>query len=268
MLESQLSASAPLHDEDVDLVLWPEGGVDRDPISDPGTALQLTAAARSYDAPLLVNAAIDGREGIYNRSLLWTADGPGASHAKRHPVPFGEYVPDRWLYEAVVPGLIGMLEHEYVPGTEAPRLDVGGVEVGVAICFDVVFDDVLTESVLGGSQVHLFQTNNADFRGTDEHLQQLAFARMCSIETGRSVVNLSTAGSSQAFDPAGKAVAGLPADESGVMVVDVELRNGVTAGTALGPGIQALLSWGTFAALITLGYVGRSKGSGFENDAP
>ncbi len=43
----------------------------------------------------------------------------------------------------------------------------------------------------------MFQTNNADFRGTDENLQQLAFARMRAIETGRSVVNLSTVGTSQ-----------------------------------------------------------------------
>lgn len=255
VLAAQLNASAPLRDEDVDLVLWPEGGVDRDPMSDPGTALRLTAAARSYDAPILINAAIDEGGRVYNRSVLWTADGPGDAHAKHYPVPFGEYVPDRWLYEMIAPGLIGMLEREYVPGTEAPRLDIDGVEAGLAICFDVVFDDVLTESVLGGSQVHLFQTNNADFRGTDEHLQQLAFARMRSIETGRSVVNLSTTGSSQAFDPAGNTIAGLPSDEAGVMVVDVELRTGVTAGIALGPGIRLLLGWGTLVTLVALGWI-------------
>ena len=38
----------------------------------------------------------------------------------------------------------------------------------------------------------MFQTNNADFRNTDENLQQLAFARTRAIETGRSVVNIST----------------------------------------------------------------------------
>lgn len=257
VLAAQLNASAPLRDEDVDLVLWPEGGVDRDPLSDP---LRLTAAARSYDAPILINAAIDESGSVYNRSLIWTADGPGASHAKRYPVPFGEYVPDRWMYEAIAPGLIGMLEREYVPGTETPRLNVDGVAAGLAICFDVVFDDALAESVLGGSQVHLFQTNNADFRGTDEHLQQLAFARMRSIENGRSVVNLSTTGSSQVFDPAGNTVAALPLDEAGVMVVDVELRTGVTAGIALGPGIRLLLSWGPLLTLVALGWTTRSMG--------
>src|SRR5699024_11241151 len=67
------------------------------------------------------------------------------------------------------------------------------------------------------AQVHMFQTNNADFRGTDEHLQQLAMARMRAVESGRSVVNLSTTGTSQVFAPDGTTVAAIPADEPGVI---------------------------------------------------
>ena len=61
----------------------------------------------------------------------------------------------------------------------------------------------------------MFQTNNADFRGTDENLQQLAFARMRAIETGRSVVNISTVGTSQVIRPDGATVDELPADAPG-----------------------------------------------------
>ncbi len=262
VLAAQLAASQELEDDDVDLVLWPEGGVDIDPIEDPGTALQLTSAARAYGAPILVNAAVETDDEVYNRSLLWSETGPLGSHAKRHPVPFGEYVPDRWLYEKIAPGLVGMLQREYLPGDEPPLLETDGVEAGLAICFDVVFDEVITESVVGGSQVHLFQTNNADFRGTDEHLQQLAFARMRGIETGRSVVNLSTTGSSQVFDPAGNVVAELAADTAGAMVVDVELRDGITAGVALGPWVHRALLWGTPAVLAGLGALLRARRRG------
>lgn len=253
VLDAQLAASQGLEGEDVDLVLWPEGGVDLDPIEDANTALRLTSAVRTYDAPILLNAAVETENEVYNRSVLWTETGPAGSHAKRHPVPFGEYIPDRWLYEKIAPGLVDMLQREYLPGDEPPLLETDGVETGLAICFDVVFDEVITESVLGGSQVHLFQTNNADFRGTDEHLQQLAFARMRGIETGRSVVNLSTTGSSQAFDPAGNTIADLPVNTAGAMVVDVELRDGVTAGVALGPWIREFLLWGTLLSLAGLG---------------
>lgn len=53
----------------------------------------------------------------------------------------------------------------------------------------------------GRAQLYLLQSNNGDFRGTDENLQQAAFARMRAIETGRGVVNVSTTGTSQAFAP-------------------------------------------------------------------
>jgi apolipoprotein N-acyltransferase len=98
----------------------------------------------------------------------------------------------------------------------------------------------------------MFQTNNADFRGTDENLQQREIARMRAIETGRSVVNLSTTGTSQVFAPDGTMQHTLPFDEAGLMVVEAELRDGATAGIVLGPWIQGLALWGTLLSLAAL----------------
>lgn len=259
MLESQLAASAPLEDDQVDLVVWPEGGVDSDPPATTSTAVALDSAVRRYGAPLLLNAASADGDLIYNRSFLWTEDGAVASHAKRHPVPFGEYVPDRWLYGAIVPSLVNLLGREYTPGTDVPAVDTGDAVVGLAICFDVVFDDVIREGIDNGAQAFMFQTNNADFRGTDENLQQTAFARMRAIETGRAVVNLSTTGTSQVFAPDGAAGPALPAAEPGLIVTDVELRDGVTAGVALGPWLQLLTAAGTLVTLVVLGVAARRR---------
>jgi apolipoprotein N-acyltransferase len=252
VLDSQLVASEPLESEQVDVVLWPEGGVDSDPAADPGTARILSAAAAAYGAPVLVNAASGVGELFYNTSFLWTENGPEATHAKRHPVPFGEYVPDRDLYGAIVPGLVGLLTREYTPGADSPAFDLGQVSVGLAICFDVAFDDVIQEGVRDGAQVFMFQTNNADFRGTDENLQQVAIARMRAIETGRSVVNVSTTGTSQIVAPDGSTVQTLASDEAGLMVADVELRDGSTAGVVLGPWVKGVLLWGTLLSLVVL----------------
>lgn len=115
------------------------------------------------------------------------------------------------------------------------------MRVGLAICFDVIYDEVIRESVTAGAEVLVFQTNNADFRGTHENLQQLAFARMRAIETGRSVVNVSTVGTSQIIRPDGSTVSSLDADEAGALLEDVELRSGLTAGVVLGPWIQLVL---------------------------
>lgn len=261
VLRSQLAASAPLVSDQVDVVLWPEGGVDSDPAGDPATERTLSAAANAYGAPIVLNAASVVDERIYNTSFLWTEDGPTATHAKRHPVPFGEYIPDRWLYGAIVPDLIGLLVREYTPGEDSPVLDLGPARAGLAICFDVAFDDVIREGVEGGAQVFMFQTNNADFRGTDENLQQRAIARMRAIETGRSVVNLSTTGTSQVFAPDGTMRQSLPFDEAGLMALDVELRDGRTAGVVLGPWVQGLLLGGTIVGLAALAVGARRRAS-------
>lgn len=251
VIQAQTDATAPLSGEDVDLLVWPEGSLDGDPFQIDALARRMTLIANRIDAPLLANAAT-GRDGLYfNTSMLWTADGTAVqTHDKRHPVPFGEYVPDRAFYNAIVPDLIGLIQREYTPGSNPPIMDVDGVLVGLAICFDVIYDDVIWEGIGDGAQVLVFQTNNADFRGTDENLQQLAFARMRAIETGRSVVNVSTVGTSQVIRADGSTVTSLDAGEAGAMLEDVELRSGLTAGVVLGPWVQMLLLWGGLGALV------------------
>lgn len=251
VIDAQTTATEPLYGDDVDLLVWPEGSLDYDPFQDTATARRMTRVVSSIGAPLLANAAT-GRDDLYfNTSMLWTEDGTAEQvHDKRHPVPFGEYVPDRAFYNAIVPDLIGLIGREYTPGANPPIVEVGGVKVGLAICFDVIYDDLVHEGVSDGAQVLVFQTNNADFRGTDENLQQLAFARMRAIETGRSVVNISTVGTSQIIRPDGSTVTALDADEAGAMLEDVELRSGLTAGVVLSPWIQQLLLWGGVGGLL------------------
>jgi len=253
VLEAQLEASGPALDRDVDVVLWPEGSVTTDPIADQNAAAVLDRAARQLRAPVLMNAASSSGDDVFNTSMLWTEDGPEQTHAKRYPVPFGEYVPQRELYEKIVPSLIGMIGREYTPGTDSPTMTVSGATVALAICFDVIFDQHIWEGIGDGAQVLMFQTNNADFRGTDENLQQLAFARMRAIETGRTVVNVSTVGTSQVISSTGETLEQIPADSAGAIVADVELRGGVTAAVAAGPWIRAFLLWIPVAALAIAG---------------
>ncbi|WP_404439192.1 apolipoprotein N-acyltransferase [Microbacterium aerolatum] len=251
VVRAQTEATEPLVGEEMDLLVWPEGGLDGDPFQNDSLARRLTYLTNRVDAPLLANAATARGDRYFNTSMLWMQDGTAEqTHDKRFPVPFGEYVPDRDFYFAIVPDLIGLIGREYTHGTNAPLADVDGVKVGLAICFDVIYDEVISEGVHGGAQVLVFQTNNADFRGTDENLQQLAFARMRAIETGRSVVNISTVGASQMIAPDGRTFAALNADEAGAMLEDVELRSGLTAGVILGPWLQQVLLWGGLGALM------------------
>lgn len=256
VLDAQLAASSPLLGQDMDVLLWPEGGVDSDPTANTSTDAVLRELSRRVDAPLLISAVTARGSELFNSSLVWTADGQvGATYDKRHPVPFGEYVPDRAFWEPFAPDLIGLIGREYTPGTASPVADVNGVGVGLAICFDVIYDDVVWDGANDGAEVYMFQTNNADFRGTDENLQQLAFAQMRAIETGRAVVNLSTVGTSQVIAPDGSTLDALPIDTAGHMLTDVPLRTGLTPAVIIGPAVKLVLGWGSLAGLMVAGVV-------------
>lgn len=254
ILSSQLTATAPIVDEKLDVLVWPEGGIDSDPTNRAATAATLDALSERLNAPLLVNAATARGDEYFNTSMLWRAgEGAVQTYDKIHPVPFGEYVPDRAFWETLAPDLIGLIQREYTPGTSEPVFDLGDTLVGLAICFDVIYDDVIWAAIGGGAEVFMFQTNNADFRGTDENLQQLAFARIRAIETGRAVVNISTVGTSQVISPDGSVIDGIAADEAGAMVTDVPLRTGETPAVVLGPWLHALFAFGSGAALLIAG---------------
>ncbi|MGV9192963.1 apolipoprotein N-acyltransferase [Microbacterium sp. MC2] len=263
VLDAQLAATEALLDEEMDVLLWPEGGIDADPTHNGSVAQVLDRLSARVDAPLIVNAATTRGEQMFNTSMLWRdgAENPVTYHDKSHPVPMGEYVPDRWFYEMIAPDLIGLIQREYTPGTNPPFFDVDGVGVGLAICFDVIYDDVIWQGARAGAQVYMFQTNNADFRDTDENLQQLAFARMRAIETGRAVVNLSTVGTSQVIAPDGSTIEALPAAQAGAMITDVPLRTGLTAAVVAGPWLQLLLGWGSALALLVVAFAVRRPGT-------
>ncbi|WP_431221287.1 apolipoprotein N-acyltransferase [Leifsonia xyli] len=227
----------------IDMVVWPEGSALPDPTRDPDNAAVLDALSRRYDAPFIVGTITQRDDKLYNTSLQWEA-GTGAVdfYDKKHPVPFGEYVPDRAFWRPFAPALIDLIGRDYTPGTRDNVFDIGGVRAGISICFDIVDDQLLTDMMRGGAQVILAQTNNADFGETDENQQQLAIARLRAIEAGRSLVNISTVGSSQIVGPDGRTISSIPPFTPGHMVADVPLGTTTTPATLLSRGIEFLVA--------------------------
>ena len=250
ILSAQASATLPLVGTQVDMIVWPENGSDLDPMTVPQAASVLDYLGAQTGAPLIVGT-IQEREGrFYNTSLLWkSGEGAVDFYDKKHPVPFGEYVPDRAFWEPFAPDLIGLVGREYTPGTRDNVFDVNGVIAGISICFDIVDDALTREAVDRGAQVIIAQTNNADFGRTDENQQQLAIARLRAIESSRSIVNISTVGTSQMIGPDGATLTEIPAYEPGHMVYDVPLVNDKTPAMILGGHIESFVSYFGLLAL-------------------
>ncbi len=258
LLAAQYYATEPLFDQHVgaDLVLWPEGSSDWDPSTDPGyTARVWDTVAEQMRAPLLAQAVTEHDGNAYNTAILWEpGEGAVDTYDKRHPVPFGEYIPDRAFYELLAPDLVNLVQRGYTPGTTDPVMSIptasGPVEVGVNICYDIVDDGLLREAVHDGGQVILASSNNADFGPTDESAQQLAIARIRAIELGRSVANVSTVGITAVIAPDGTILDQLPWYSVGTIVANVALSDTVTPDAVAGQDVEFFVGALGFALLV------------------
>ena len=263
-LQDHLRETLPLIGQKVDVVVWPENAADLNPLEDGASARALDRISSDMGAPLVTGTITQDAKGhLFNSLLLWKPGrGAVAQYDKIHPVPFAEYLPDRQFWYPFAPSLFDLVPRDYSIGTRPNVFDINHVLAGVAICFDIVDDGLIHQMIDGGAQVILAPTNNADFGHTDESVQQLAIARLRAIETSRSVVNISTVGTSAIIAPDGGTIAELRTWTPGSMVEEVPLSDAITPAMLFGRQLEWVLTGLSFAALVVAVGVARRRRRG------
>ena len=254
-LKNHLEATALLdgHPQrnDIDFIVWPENASDLNPQENMLALIQIQEVVSTYQVPIILGAITESDGAVFNSSLYFDTEGSQIDqYDKKRPVPFAEYVPDRQFWNQLAPDLIGLVSRDYAFGTRDGIFELDGNQLGVLICFEVAIDDIGRELVAGGAQIILSQTNNADFGRSDETFQQAALARLRAIETGRTVVNISTVGVSRIFLPNGEIISELPIFEPGVMVEKVPLRTSITPAMAISPYFDLIVNLAALSLLV------------------
>jgi apolipoprotein N-acyltransferase len=227
-----------------DLVLWPENASDIDPLRNPDAAAAIDEAARAVGVPIVLGTVLagerapDGTSTATNSVLVW-APGVGVVDRtdKRRVQPFGEYLPWRPFFRLL--SSYADRAGNFVPGTGAGAVDAAGVRVGIAVCWEVAFDDLVADSVAAGAQVLAVPSNNATFGLTDMTYQQLAMSRVRAVEHDRAVLVVTTSGVSASITPDGTVTAATSRFTPDVLVGAVPLK----ATTTLAGRLRALPEW-------------------------
>ncbi|MEV4766684.1 apolipoprotein N-acyltransferase [Micromonospora chokoriensis] len=245
-----------------DLVVWPENSSDIDPLRNPTAGARISQAADTVRAPILVGAVLlgPGAGQVRNAGILWRP-GTGADldqlYTKRHPVPFAEYVPLRDVAR-MVSKQVDLIRNDFVPGSTPGVVRVGPAVLGDVICFEVAYDEVVRDTVTGGAQLLVVQTNNATF-DVAEARQQLAMVRLRAVEHGRPALMASTVGVSGFVAPDGRVSDATGFNTREVVVRQLRLDDGRTLATRLGWWPEVALAALAAAALVGASVVRRRQ---------
>jgi apolipoprotein N-acyltransferase len=191
------------------LVLWPESSTPFYFEVDRADAERIRTMARQARVTMLLGSDQVERGApakYFNSAFLVRDDGSvGGFYRKMHLVPFGEYVPMKRLFFFAAP-LVEAVS-DFSPGQQAVLLPVGGRLISTAICYEIVYPDLVRRFVAGGSELLTAITNDAWFGKTSAPYQHFAQASMRAIENGRYLVRSANTGISGIVDPYGRVLA-------------------------------------------------------------
>lgn len=237
ILQRYINLTHTAGQENPDLIVWPETAIRSEALTGewPTYYRRFLLMLRDIALPILIGTAIEGDEidetigkfyrrapekdsdeeknaNIYNRVLSISPDGKiTGGYAKKHLVPFGEYVPLANLLPDFIPNFIQFKPFAF--GKSVNLLPVSNVknntedqkiEIGASICFESVFPDEFRRPVQKGAQVMGIFTNDAWFKGTAFPELHLSMAPFRAVENRITVFRCANGGFTCVVDPFGR----------------------------------------------------------------
>lgn len=242
--------SRPLPDQGPRLLLWPEAAIPdylesgypyryyqfQPGESAVGARQRLTTLMSEGDILLTgSNRLIFDKRGQLTaaRNSMTAMDAQGrilGDYDKAHLVPYGEYLPLKWLLtplglSRLVPGDIDFLPG---PGAQTMTLNLDGkpIKIGMQICYEIIFSGQVVDAE--NRPDFLFNPSNDAWFGRWGPPQHLAQARLRAIEEGLPVVRATPTGISAVIDADGRIVESLDLDKAGRIDARLPVAKGPT----------------------------------------
>ena len=187
-----------------DLIVFPESSLATDPEADPSLRAELVRIARLHHSAILANVIDEQTEPgkAFNANRLYSPEGRlVGTYAKRHLVPFGEFVP--WRDSLKFISALQQIPHDFTPGHTVGIETVAGHKIGSVICFESAFGPLMRENAAAGAEVIVVTTNNRSYRRSANTEQHVALSQMSAAAIGRPVLHASISGITAVIDADG-----------------------------------------------------------------
>ncbi|MEI8162910.1 MAG: apolipoprotein N-acyltransferase [Betaproteobacteria bacterium] len=174
----------------------------------------------------LVGVAVGTSDGGYtNAAVSLTPELAVRAYAKRHLVPFGEYVPSgfAWFFDfAQIP----MSDFSAGPAHQE-AMNIAGQRIAPNICYEDLFGEELL-AALPAATLLVNISNTAWFGDSLAQPQHLQIAQLRAIETGRVMLRATNTGMTAMVGQDGAILAALPPFVTAALVVQAQGRSGLT----------------------------------------
>ncbi len=189
------------------LIVWPESATPFYFQSNEKYQPQILNRAKSWGTWLLFGSPSYQLAGVqpklYNSAFLISPESKIAGiYHKLHLVPFGEYVPLKSIL-----GFAGKLVAQvgdFSSGTEHTILQIPEAKLGVVICFEVIFPQVVRKFFDRGANVLVNITNDAWFGRSSAPFQHFSMLALRAVENRTYIVRAANTGISGFVDPVGR----------------------------------------------------------------
>lgn len=187
--------------------------------------------ANKYEAAVIAGISLNEGGTAYNSVVGVTPGGAlTARYDKRHPVPFGEFIPYAEVIGKLFPFVAEFNESStpYGKGEGSVVVKTPYGAYGPLVCFDSIFPRYAADSAKNGALALVIVTNDSWFNDSEGIYVHLRHAKLRAIETGKYVLRAANTGISAFIKPNGQISVRSNALEECVLYGDIQLRYGNT----------------------------------------
>lgn len=207
------------------LVIWPETAF---PIpSQYATHIleELQQFAQKHHGSVIIGLPGSNKDNSYSNSALMLSKDQ-QRYDKQHLVPFGEYMPFKFLYPFYQQFNIPL--SDLTPGqSNDTYFDYKGHKLIPFICFEIAFIDAVQRARIAKGGALLTLTDDSWFGHSLALPQHIQIAQMRSLESGRQQAFVSNHGLSALIDSHGKIIKYLPYDEVATLKAQLQSYEGI-----------------------------------------
>jgi len=227
---------------EADLIVWPETAVPLYFRNAEALLQPLVEELKAQNQDLLLGTFLyDEPNRRYYNSVLSLVQ-PDQNYHKQHLVPFGEYMPLRFLLDFLSRFIVIPMSDLASGSDQQPALAVAGHFAGVSICYESAYGAVVANA-LPQADFLVNVSNDAWFGDSLAPEQHLEIVRMRALELSRPLVRATNTGISAFVDHKGNLLQRGPKFVQWSMSAELQPREGRNGYMIWGDWLVILTAW-------------------------